>query len=346
MAPPSPRSKIAPMPETFASARAVDLAVVDRNGFVESRHAGSAVVLDRTGHVAIELGDIATPVFPRSALKPFQALASMRAGVPLRGAQVALACASHVGSAAHQEVVTGMLVAAGLDADHLRCPSGWPGDEEDRIDLIRSGLGKSALAFNCSGKHAAFLWACAENGWDTGAYLEPNHPLQRLVLETIEEFAGETVAHVAVDGCGAPVQAISLHGLARAVATLAKAPSDKHADARAATIATAMLDYPWAVHGQGRENTVVMEELGVLAKLGAEGVMVLGAPDGTSCALKVLDGNGRAATLVGLNLLAAAGAVPAAKVAAVLDKVMRPVLGGALPVGSIRLAGPVAALLN
>jgi L-asparaginase II len=313
---------------------------------VESRHAGSAVVLDRAGEVAIELGDIATPVFPRSALKPFQTLASMRAGVPLRGAQVALACASHVGSAAHREVVTDMLAAAGLAAEHLRCPSAWPGDEDDRADLIRAGQGKSTLAFNCSGKHAAFLWACAENGWDTGTYLEPHHPLQRLVLETIEEFAGETVAHVAVDGCGAPVPAISLHGLARAVGTLAKAPGDKHADARAATIATAMLDYPWAVHGPGRENTVVMEDLGVIAKLGAEGVMVLGAPDGTACALKVLDGNGRAATLVGLNLLAAAGAIPAARVAAVLRKVMRPVLGGAAPVGGIRLAEPVAALLN
>ncbi|MFD1214658.1 asparaginase, partial [Arthrobacter sp. GCM10027362] len=315
------------MLETFRASDAAELAVVERNGFIESRHLGSAVVMAADGSVVTELGDIAAPVFPRSTLKPLQALAAMRAGVPLRGAQVALACGSHVGSRKHMEVAAGMLRAAGMTAGQLQCPPAWPADEEALAWLIRTDRGRQRLAFNCSGKHAAFLWACRENGWDTATYLEPNHPMQRMVMETVEEYAGEAISHIAVDGCGAPVPAFSLHGLARAVGRLAKAPSDRHADARAATIATAMVDYPWAVQGHGQENTVVMEELRILAKLGAEGVMVMGTPTGVSVAVKILDGSLRAASLVALTLLAAAGAVAAVEVGPVLDRVVKPVLG-------------------
>ena len=332
--------------QTFSSDQAVELAVVQRSGFVESRHSGSAVVLAPDGSVAFSVGAPDEAMFPRSTLKPFQALASMKAGVPLRGPQVALAAASHVAGIEHMDVVRTMLDAAGVTEEHLQCPEDWPQDEEARNGLVRSGKGKQRIAFNCSGKHAAFLWACTENGWDTATYLEPTHPLQRSVASVIEEYTEESVAAWGVDGCGAPVAAVSLTGLARGIGRIAKAPSDKHADARAATIATAMLDYPWAVHGNGMENSVVMEDLGILAKSGAEGVLVLGAPTGASLALKVLDGNSRAATLVGLTLFAASGAIDAEKVGAVLEKVVPPILGGGRPVGSLRLAAPVMALLD
>lgn len=334
------------MPSTFTTTDAVDFAVLERNGFIESRHVGAAVVLAADGTVVTELGDIRSPIFPRSTLKPFQALASMKASVPLRGPQVALAAASHVASNDHMAVVRTMLDAAGVTEDDLQCPEDWPQDEEARNDLIRSGRGRQRIAFNCSGKHAAFLWACTENGWDTTTYLDPAHPLQRSIASVIEEYAEESVAAWGVDGCGAPVAAISLTGLARGIGKIAKAPSDKHADARAATIATAMLDYPWAVHGHGKENTVVMEDLGVLAKSGAEGVLVLAARTGAALALKVLDGNARAATLVGLTLFAASGAIDADKVGEVLEKIVPPVFGGGRPVGSLRLAAPVMALLD
>ncbi|NMR29686.1 asparaginase [Crystallibacter degradans] len=334
------------MPETFKAADAVELAVVERNGFIESRHLGSAVVMAADGSVVTELGDISAPIFPRSALKPFQALASMQSGVPLRGVQVALACASHTGSLEHMDVVNGMLKAADLTDEDLQCPEAWPQDETARGWLVRTDRGRQRVAFNCSGKHAGFLWACAENGWDTKTYLDPNHPLQRRVMEIIEEYTGERISHLATDGCGAPVPAVSLTGLARAVGKLAKAPSDKNADARAATIATAMVDYPWAVQGHGEENTVVMEDLEIIAKLGAEGVMVMGTDTGVSVAVKILDGGARSASLVGLTLLAAAGALDAEKVGPVLEKVVKPVLGGGDPVGRIRLAAPVMALLD
>ena len=334
------------MPSTFTSSNAVDLAVLERNGFIESRHIGSAVVLAADGSTVTELGDVNAPIFPRSTLKPFQALAAMQAGVPLRGAQVALAAASHVGSHEHMDVVKSMLSAAGVTEDDLQCPADWPQDEEARNWLIRTDKGRRRLAFNCSGKHAAFLWACTENSWDHKTYLDRDHPLQQRIAGVIEEYTEEQIQHWAVDGCGAPLGAVSLTGLARGIGKIAKAPADKNADARAATIATAMLDYPWAVHGHGRENSVVMEDLGILAKNGAEGVLVMAAPTGVSMALKILDGNIRATTLVGLTLLAASGALDADSVAPVLEKVVQPVLGGGEPVGKLRLAAPVMALLD
>ena len=334
------------MPQTFSAAAAVELAVLERSGFVESRHIGSAVVLAGDGSVVTELGDITTPIYPRSCLKPLQALASMQAGVPLHGVQVALACASHVASQDHMDVVEGMLKAARLTEQDLGCPADWPQDEEARFAMIRAGRGKSKVAMNCSGKHSAFLWACRENGWDLHSYLEPNHPLQQRVFSVIEEYTGEKIADVGVDGCGAPVTAVSLTGLARAYSRLAKAPADANANARAATIATSMLDYPWAVQGQGKPNTVVMEDLGILAKLGAEGVLAMATPTGAAVTVKMLDGNGRAATLVGLTLLAAAGALDVPEVARVLERVVEPITGGGRPVGSLRLGSAVSALLD
>jgi L-asparaginase II len=311
---------------TFTVDSAVELAVVERSGFVESRHIGSAVLLAADGSVVTELGDINTPILARSTLKPFQTLASMQSGVPLRGAQVAIACGSHTGSLDHMDVVAGMLKAAGVREDQLQCPEAWPQDETARNWLVRSERGKSRLAFNCSGKHAAFLWACTENGWDTHSYLEPNHPLQQRVRTVVEEYTGEKIAHLGIDGCGAPVAAVSLKGLA--------------------TIATSMLDYPWAVQGIGEANTLVMDELEIIAKIGAEGVLAMATAQGVSVAVKILDGNVRATSLVALTLLAAAGAVDIPGVASVLERVVDPVLGGGRPVGQIRLGPAVSALLD
>ncbi len=334
------------MVNTFLAQDAVELAVVERSGFIESRHIGSLVVTAADGSVVTSLGNPTAPIYPRSTLKPFQALASMQAGAPLRGAQASLASASHVGSLEHMDLVRSMLDKAELSESDLQCPPAWPQDSEAYRWMIRTDKEKSRLAMNCSGKHAAFLWACKENGWDLRSYLDPNHPLQRLVLTLIEEYCGEKPVHVGIDGCGAPVAAISLLGLARGYGKLGKSPSDKNANARAATIATAMLDYPWTVEGRGKPNTVVMEDLGILAKLGAEGVLALGTETGVGVAVKMLDGNGRAATLVGLTALAASGAVDVSRVAEVLGKVVEPIIGGSSVVGQLRLGTAVSALLE
>ncbi|GAA2457110.1 asparaginase [Agromyces soli] len=326
------------MAGTFSIADSVELAVVERNGFIESRHAGSAIVLTPEGEVLRSLGDVRTPVFPRSALKPFQAVAVMTSGVVLRGEDAAIAMASHSGTAAHVALVKGLLAREGLSASALGCPPALPGDRTAREQLLRSGGSAERVFMTCSGKHAAMLLACVQNGWPVEGYLSPEHPLQKKILDVLERLTGERPAASAVDGCGAPVHAISLGGLARGVQkiTTAQTSSPFALYREAAELAEAARAHPWAVAGPGQPDTVAIERLGVFAKFGAEGVMVMTAPNGTTVALKVLDGSSRASTIVALRLLADAKALDHDDVDLARAELDLWVMGGDRPVGEIR----------
>lgn len=326
------------MTGTFSVSDAVELAVVERSGFIESRHAGSAVVLSPDGEVVRALGDVRSPIFPRSCLKPFQAVAVMTSGVTLRGEDAAIATASHSGTAAHIALVRGLLGRESIPASALGCPPASPSDQVARDELIRTGGPRERVYMNCSGKHAAMLLACVANEWPLDGYLDPEHPLQKRILDVVERFTGERPAASAVDGCGAPVHAISLTALARGIQKITTAaPSSPFALFReAAALTEAVRVHPWAVGGPGQPDTVAIERLGVFAKVGAEGVMVMTAPNGTTTVLKVLDGSSRASTIIALRLLADAGAVEDAAVDAVQTELDLWVMGGERRVGEIR----------
>jgi L-asparaginase II len=328
------------VPQTLAVADAVELAVVERSGFIESRHAGSAIVLNPDGTVGRQLGDVGAPILPRSSLKPLQALACLTAGARLEGERLALATASHSGTDRHVAVVRDILDAAALGEEALQCPAAWPGDHGARDELVRERLEPARVRMNCSGKHAAMLLTCVANGWDPTTYLSPDHPLQLHIRELVERLTGEKAAVTAVDGCGAPVHSTTLSGLARAIhrvgASSEKSPFALHRSAGA--LVRAVRENPWTIEGPGRPDTIVIERLGVFAKGGAEGVMVMVAPDGTTVALKMLDGSSRATTAVALRLLERAGALAASDVADAMTRLPLSVLGGAANVGAIRPA--------
>ncbi len=326
------------MQDVFSADAAAELAVVTRGGLVESRHYGAAVLVNPEGEPVYRVGDVSTPVYPRSSLKPFQAIASLRTGVLLNQQQTALACASHTGATVHQQVALSMLSAAGLSEADLQCPKAWPADGTTRREWTLAGHQQNQLAFNCSGKHAGFLAACVHAGWPTESYLEHDHPLQRSVLEVLTEYAGVAPAHVSTDGCGAPAPTLPLLGLARAVAKLATAT-----EPAAQQVFAAMTAHPELVQGPGGENTIVTQELGVLAKLGAEGVLILATADGHAVAVKSLDGAHRPTTLVGLRLLAAAGLLEREDVDAVLKRVLPAITGGSAgaTVGEVQLGRDV-----
>lgn len=311
---------------------AVELAHLQRSGLVQSRHLGAAVVTGPDGILAT-LGDVQAPMFPRSALKPFQTAVSLSNGAPIQWDQIAVASGSHQATDAQLDSVRSILAKVGLDESALSCPAadrrGRPASTDD---------GGSPLNYPCSGKHAAFLAACAESQWDTATYLDPAHPLQQAVVAAVTEYAGEEPAVVGTDGCGAPLPAVSLAALGRMYSALGAAAYNIRADFRLATVATAMLDYPEYVHAPDRANTVVMEDLGVLAKFGAEGVLCLATQSGISVVLKSLDGSGRTNHLVCLELLIAAGAVEAGAARAVAERFTPSVTGGAQSAGRFALS--------
>ncbi|WP_418515337.1 asparaginase [Curtobacterium flaccumfaciens pv. flaccumfaciens] len=306
----------------------VELAVLERSGFDESRHVGAGVVVDATGTVIDSVGDVTASIYPRSTMKPFQALAVRRAGALFSDEELVLTTASHAGTAAHQALALHMLESF----DHVEADLGCPPDMPFDRGTARTMDGPRRLAMNCSGKHAGMLAACRVNGWDEATYLDIEHPLQQRVRSVVEEYTHETVDLVGTDGCGAPVFPLTLTGLARGFAGVVA-----RADEDSAALTDAVLAHPWAIDGVGRANTVTIERLQVLAKLGAEGVMVMGLPGGAAVAVKVLDGSQRAGTLAALALLERNGLVASDGVAEVLEATGERVLGGGVPVGTVRV---------
>ena len=329
----------APAPHALDASGVVELAVLERSGLIESRHSGAAVLTDRTGAVVRAVGDPTALVFPRSSLKPLQSIAALRSGAPLRDVQLVLSAASHSGTPAHLDVVRGILAQSGLDEAALQTPADWPLDGAAHDALAAAGEQRRPLYMNCSGKHAAFLASCVAQGWDSAGYLDPAHPLQQVVREVVEEYTGETVGATGVDGCDAPVHAVSLAGMARATSLLARGLDGAGTpNAHAAKLTAAVLADAWAIDGPGRLNTIVIDELGLIAKGGAEGYMVMAATTGEAVALKILDGNLRAATLVALHLLARAGVIEAAAAERVAELATPSVTGGGRVVGGMRPA--------
>ncbi|GCB52359.1 hypothetical protein SNL152K_9715 [Streptomyces sp. NL15-2K] len=305
-----------------------------RGGLIEGLHYGSVVVLDADGQVRLQLGDIEAAFYPRSALKPVQAVAMVRAGFPLDGDLLSLTAASHSGEERHLAGARRILELAGLTEDHLRNVPDLPFDPIVRDDWIREGRLPSRIAQNCSGKHAAMLYTCKLNGWSLDDYLDPGHPLQQAIAEIVEDLTGQRIAQVTVDGCGAPLFSVSLHGLARAAARITTAaPGTPEA-----RVADAMREHAEMASGSGRDVAALMRAVpGLLAKDGFEGVQVAALADGRAVAVKIADGANRARVPVAAAALARAGVDPAA----LAEFAGEPLLGGGAPVGCVR---PVRAL--
>ncbi|MGC1213700.1 MAG: asparaginase [Micromonospora sp.] len=308
----------------------VPLAEVVRSDFVEGLHRGSVVVLDGAGATVAGAGDVESPIFPRSSNKPMQAVGMLRAGLPLTDpADVALVSASHAGEEFHLARVAGLLRDAGLDESALHCPPDFPVGEAARDAVLRAGGGPTRIQMNCSGKHTGMLLTCLAAGWPLDGYWRPEHPLQQRLRATIEEFTGEEAAAVGVDGCGAPVLAVSLTGLARAYLRLVSAEPGTVER----TVADAMRAYPELVGGTQADDTRLMRGVpGVLAKVGAEGVIAAAVPGVGAVALKIDDGAARARMPVLVSGLRRLGVD-----APVLTEYAEvPLLGGGLPVGAVR----------
>lgn len=305
------------------------LAWLERSGLVESLHLGVLAVVDPDGDVHLSAGDLDRPLYGRSVLKPLQAIATLRTGAPLEATSLAIAVASHEGTEQHLALVRHVLDLARLPEDALLCPAAWPTD----FDARRLAAAPSAIAMNCSGKHASFLLACQANGWPIHDYLDTEHPLQRQIREVVEDICGETVAHVGVDGCGAPVFATSFCGLATGFARTVRSAEGRR-------VRTSMADHPWAVDSPDVARAI--RELGVIAKRGAEGVCVVSAPSGLTALVKTMDGNPRPSLQVALLALADAGGIDRSAAESFVEATAEPAMGGGTPVGGLRFARFVA----
>lgn len=302
---------------TDMGAAAPVLAEVLRGNAVESRRRGSFAVVDAAGRVVSSAGPIEALVFPRSAVKPLQALPLIESGaverLSLSRKEIALACASHRGEPAHVDAVRSWLAAAGLDADALECGAHPPLGGAAAAALVRQGVAPSPLHNNCSGKHAGFLCTAVHLGENPRGYIQADHPVQRRVTAALAEMTGADLvaAPCGCDGCGIPTYAMPLRAVARGMARMADTAGLGPERARAAAvILDAMAAEPFFVEGTASFVTDCMTVAGstVRLKVGAEGVYAAALPHhGYGIALKIEDGAGRAAELVMASLLRSLG---------------------------------------
>jgi L-asparaginase II len=301
---------------------------------VEAVHTGHVAVCDADGRLIASVGDPEQMVFARSCTKPLQGTVSLHAiddALPDR--EVAIMCASHNGEPVHVGAVRAVLERAGLEADALQNPPGWPLDAE----AMASARLKHKLLHNCSGKHAGMLLACVRAGFDPQTYLRASHPLQRRITRAVRRASGYDDLQMSVDGCGVPVHGMPLRGMATLFARLAE-PERLGELAPAADRATrSMLAEPYLVGGRHRVDTDIMKATGdVVAKSGAEALECAAIlASGLGVAVKVEDGGGRAAAPVLIEVLKGLDALSQAQLRELSYYAAPPVFGGDTKVGAL-----------
>ena len=295
---------------------------VVRNEMVESIHSGHLLITDKAGASILELGDLDSPIYPRSAIKAIQAAAMLRAGLEVSPKQLALICASHAGSIEHLEVATSILAGAGLSEKDLQNTKDKPLGISERLAWAERE--PTSLAANCSGKHAGMLATCRVNGWDISNYKDPSHPLQQLIKREFENLTGAEMNKVGIDGCGAPLFALSLRDLANAFRNLVQSSDDIYKE-----VINACRSNPVMVAGLGRLPTILMSKVaGLFVKDGAEGVMVIATDSGEVIVWKMSEGSQRGAATLALASLSHL------QIEVELEREV--VLGGGQVVGEIR----------
>lgn len=290
------------------------LAEVTRGNFVESRHLGRAIIVDRYGKVVWAVGDGDSLIFPRSTIKPFLVLEFVKSGAVDRlnfsDDMIALACASHGGEAAHVALVAEMLKRVGLDGKSLECGAHWSSYAPAAYQWSAQGHQcPSELHNSCSGKHAALICLSCDQGVNPQDYTDPAHIMQRRVTEMLEHVttAPHLEENLGIDGCSFPTYAIEIQKLAYGFARFATGEGLEALTAKAAErVRSAVAAHPFMIAGTNRFETILMEHFRerLFLKMGAEGIMVAALPyEGLGIVVKAEDGAARAAEAAMAGLL-------------------------------------------
>lgn len=293
---------------------------VMRGSLVESEHLVDAVVIKKDGSIRAVYGDGDTlTTYPRSSIKMLQSVSFVESGAfdqfELSPAHLALASSSHYGETLHTDMVRAWLKQIGCQESELVCGAHYPGDEKAKFDLIQSGKSPEKSHNNCSGKHTAFLSTLKVLGVRAQGYQKYDHPLQSRLRDILSELCDENIHRAAwgIDGCGIPTYAMKLISVARGMGKFLSGDelSQPRAQAMKKILQAVQLEpaYFSGTHGFAHDLMKVTESQ-VVVKSGAEGIYAgLSLSQEFSFALKVRDGNQRAAVVSSLWLLNQFGAL-------------------------------------
>jgi L-asparaginase II len=291
-----------------------------RGGITENSHCISIAIVNSENKLVASSGDPHLLAHLRSSAKPFQVQALFQTGVAKKFSftdkEIALACASHIGTPEHVSLAKGMLEKLNLDVSDLACGIHWPVSKEERERLEQANEHPTALHNNCSGKHSGMLAVAMTLGVPTEGYEKPDHPVQQLNFQTMRDLSGMQDIPYGVDGCSVPVFVLPLDKAAWLFAQLAnpKIAPGKYRDGLEQAF-QAMKHHPEMVAGEGEIDTVLMQTVpGLVVKQGADGYYGMALREtrhgSLGVVLKVEDGSTAAREPAVIRVLELLGVLP------------------------------------
>ena len=288
----------------------VKMVEVTRSDFTESIHYGAAVLINSDGKILKEWGNSNVLIYPRSALKPIQSLNLYKDGVAealnLSDKLIALTTASHHAETIHQRMVNDWLKKMNLNENHLSCAPSWPWNKKDQFEAYSKYKTKRKIFHNCSGKHCGHLAVCSYKNLPIKNYQNKNHPIQKDLIQLIENLSKYKIKNVGVDGCTLPNPLIPLKKFAFAAAQLADYKKLDENSAITKRIFDSCVKFPEIAGGSRSTNSILtkLSKGRVFFKNGAEGVFVAIIPEKKSAlAVKIIDGARRAAEVAIAGLI-------------------------------------------
>ncbi len=288
----------------------IKMVEVTRSNFTESVHHGVAVLINSSGEVLREWGNSNILIYPRSALKPIQSLNLYKEGVAealnLSDNLIALTTASHHAEPIHQEMVDNWLKKMNLNENHLSCGPSWPWNEKDHFEAYSKYKIKRKIFHNCSGKHCGHLAVCTYKNLPIKNYQNKNHPIQKDLIQLIEDLSKYKIKNIGVDGCTLPNPLIPLKKFAFAAAQLGDYTKLNEHSAIAKRIFNSCIKFPEITGGTNSANCILtkLSKGKIFFKNGAEGIFVAIIPEQKSAlAVKIVDGAARAAEVAIAGLI-------------------------------------------
>ena len=283
---------------------------VTRSGEIESFHQGAAVLINSSGEILKEWGNSEKLIYPRSALKPIQSLNLYKDGIAeglnISDEYIALTTASHHSEIFHQKMVIKWLEKINLNEDELCCGPDWPWNLDDKFVAKKNSKQKRRIFHNCSGKHCGHLAVSKYKGFPIENYNENNHPIQKELIDLIENLSSYKIKNIGVDGCTLPNPLIPIKKFAFAMAQMADYNKLNENSTIAKRIFDSCTKFPEITGGTNSVNCALtkLSKGKIFFKNGAEGVFVAIIPEQkSSLVVKIDDGASRAAEIAIAGLI-------------------------------------------
>ncbi|MBO7672383.1 asparaginase [bacterium] len=240
-----------------------------RDGLVEEEHFGFIVHTDKN-KILSTLGDAnSEPFYLRSCAKPLQASVIVDYELDFNDKEIALACGSNAGEKIHENIARELAGKIGIKESDLKCGTHKPLSPSRQEEMILKGENPNPFQNNCIGKHLTMLALCKKLGFDIRDYDNIEHPVQQIIKNKVNNLCQiETEYPITKDGCGVPILSMPLENIVPGFL-------DMFCDEKYSKIKHSILENPYFFGGETRTDTKIIQETGLISKVGAGGLCVV-----------------------------------------------------------------------